>query len=448
MKTINKFLLVFVIIASLTGCDDKDENIFELSPEERAAAARTALMENLVEAENGWKVKYQPETESGAFWVLMNFNEDGTVRIQSDLSAEDEKYFDQTLTYRIDNSLGTELIFETYSFFSYLFEQDQATFLAEYEFFYVNETPDGSLVFRSKTDPGDATILLFEPATGGDENLLGQQVSQSINTISDDISGLLFTSPGYMMTYEDRDLVLYLTLNDSRRTLNISAATKKSGGTTQSINFSTGYFLQGDSIIFQTPLEGTFQNVNVVLNSVLVSKLTDDVSDICGGRPIHKLEGTTSGGDDVLLEATLNSPQGAQFTSYGFLVSPIEYIFNNGESSAQAIANDIAGAGSLQLYWNLDGFYAMGFYVLNTDGTNSWLLREFTPQRTGNHIVFNFVGDVEVYGNPTSANVNNVVPYLNALTQGGETYAFEVGDGIYEFNNPCTGWTAAFIGIQ
>src|SRR5690606_3310169 len=101
---------------------------------------------------NPWKMKYTPDETAGSFWVLLNFNDDNTVTIKSDLGANDGEFFEQTLTYRIDSSLGLELIFETYSFFSFLFELDQATFPAEYEFNYVNKTPDNALVFLSKSD--------------------------------------------------------------------------------------------------------------------------------------------------------------------------------------------------------------------------------------------------------------------------------------------------------
>ena len=80
----------------------------------------------------------------------MDFNEDNTVHIRSDLGSNDGQFFEQTVTYRIDSSLGLELIIETYSFFSFLFEQADATFLAEYEFNFVNKTPDEALVLIAK----------------------------------------------------------------------------------------------------------------------------------------------------------------------------------------------------------------------------------------------------------------------------------------------------------
>src|SRR5690606_6989705 len=130
--------------------------------DERVAEAKAALKQDLTA--NPWKLKYKPEQGAGSFWMLLEFNDNDQVTIKSDLGSNEGKYYEQTISYRIDSSLGLELILETYSVFSFLFEQDQATFLAEYEFHYVNKTPDNALVFRSKTDVGNPTILLFQQA--------------------------------------------------------------------------------------------------------------------------------------------------------------------------------------------------------------------------------------------------------------------------------------------
>jgi hypothetical protein len=438
-------------LSLLISCDDGTENKFDKSSDERAAIAIAQLRDELTAPANGWRLKYQPEDGSGSFWVLLDFNDDNSVIIQSDLGARDGEFFMDTLTYRVDNSLGLELIFETYSFFSYLFERDQATFLAEYEYLYVNKTPDGSLVFQSKSDPGTATVVVFEEASANDADLLGQEVSTNINTIAGDISGLMFSSPAYQLTYQDRDLRFFLSMDESRRTISINAALKKSTSTgAQSVAFTTGYYLQGDSLVFQERLTGIYQGINISLKGILFSKLTNGSMDICGGIPIHLYEGVTSQNDDVVLEGTLISPEGAGFANFEFLVAPLEYIFNNGESMAAQIQADIVGAGSMQLYYNYSGgFYGLGFFIENADGTTTFFLREFTPQRTGNKIVFNFEPTISVFGNPdTPADINKVNAYLNALTQDGQTYVFLIQDDIFELHNPCTGWSAVFFGVQ
>src|SRR5436190_5106916 len=142
MKTIYiAFLAAVVIFAS---CKPKTEELFEKSSDQRAAEAKEQLKNDLIAPANGWRLRYQPEDESGSYWVLLKFNEDNTLILESDLGQRDGEFFRDTLTYRVDNSLGLEVIFESYCFFSYLFDRDQATFLAEYEFIYASKTPDGA----------------------------------------------------------------------------------------------------------------------------------------------------------------------------------------------------------------------------------------------------------------------------------------------------------------
>src|SRR5687767_10292935 len=212
-KWIYIFGLVIVILAS---CKDDEIALFEKTADERVSEAIATLKQDLVAPANGWRMKYRPEEESGSFYVLMDFNEDNTVHIRSDLGSNDGQFFDQTITYRIDSSLGLELIIETYSFFSFLFEQDAATFLAEYEFNFVNKTPDDALVFNSKSDPDTKTILLFEQAAATDADLLGTQLSTNLNIMADDLNMI---ASAQRLTYQNRDVVLNIVMDNFRRIL-------------------------------------------------------------------------------------------------------------------------------------------------------------------------------------------------------------------------------------
>ena len=197
MKTLHYFFWIFIVV--FTSCKDDDIAVFEKTADERVNEAIETLKDDLTDPSNGWKIKYRPESESGSFYVFLKFNEDNTVRILSDLGANDGEFFDQTITYRIDNSLELELILESYCFFSFLFEQDAATFGAEYEFKFVNKTPDDALVFQSKTDVSNPTVLLFEEADANEpELLLGTEVSQNLNTMGEDLDNF---SPSLKMTY-------------------------------------------------------------------------------------------------------------------------------------------------------------------------------------------------------------------------------------------------------
>ncbi len=450
-----KLIYIFwILIIGLSSCKDDDPAVFEKTADERVSEAIASLKDDLTSPPSGWKLKYRPESESGSFYVFMKFNEDNTVNIRSDLGVNDGEYFDQTITYRIDNSLGLELIMENYSFFSFLFEQDGATFGAEFEFNYVNKTPDDALVFSSKTDLANPTILLFEEATSSEAvELLGTAVSQNLNTMAADLDNL---TPSIKLTYVNKDLLFFISLNTFRRTIDFTIAARKTNNqVTQNVNFSSPYIIKGDSVVFDTPLSGTYLGNNIKIKGMKLNSLSDIEFNVCPEPiPAHSYSGVTSANDAITLETSLLDINGAGFATLSdFYVAPLGNIINNGTSAAADIAADITGAQAMQLYYNYDlggaPFYGIGFYISNADGTTTFALWEFTPVLTENKITFNFAPEISVFGNTeTDANLDNVSIYLDALTEGDNTYVFEYSDNLYEFFNPCTGWSFVFVNVN
>ncbi len=450
-----KWIYIFgIVIVILTSCKDDEVAIFDKTPEERVSEAVSTLKQDLIAPANGWKLRYRPESESGSFYVLLDFNEDNTVHIKSDLGSNDGQFFEQTVTYRIDNSLGLELIIETYSFFSFLFEQVDATFLAEYEFNFINKTPDEALVFNSKTDPDTPTVLLFEQASPDDAALLGTQLSTNLNIMSEDLK---MVASSLKLTYQNRDLSLFLVLDTFRRILTINSGARNTNPLiTQALNFSTPYILKGDSIVLDDRFSATVLNNDISIKSIKLSTLTEGNLTACASPIIiHSLAGVTSANDAVKLETTLRDPSGNSFVDASdFFVSPLNYIFNNGEDASLQIQQDITGAAAMQLYYNYDigsgtPFYGIGFLIQNVNGTNTFALRQFTPTLVANRLVFAFAPDISIFGEQnTDANVDNINIYLDAMTEGDNTYVFKVEDGIYEFFNPCTGWSFVFRAIN
>ena len=443
--------IIWILFVGITSCkNDDDVAIFEKTADERVAEAIAALKQELIAPANGWRLKYRPEATSGSFYILMVFNNDNTVNIKSDLGFNDGEFFDETVTYRIDSSLGLELIIESYSCFSFMLEQAGASFAAEYEFNFVNKTPDNALVFTSKTDLGVPTTILFEEAAPIDISLLGPTVSTNITTMANDFDK--FTS-SLRLVYEDRDVILYVVLDDFRRVVAINAASQKTNtSVTQDLDFLSPYIIKGDSMVFDTPFSGTVLNNNISIKGIKFSTFNEGSLTLCTNVIIvHSYQGTTSANDDVVFETTLSDVSGAKFAQSDFHICPIENIFNGGVRAAQAVAQDITGALAMQLYYNYDDgsgtpFYAIGFLIQNPDATVTFALRSFTPTLTDNNLVFAFAPDIEIYGNQqTPANTENVNIYLDALTQGDNTYVFELQDNLYEFYNPCTGWSFVFI---
>lgn len=448
MKKAACFLGLFLF---LLACGEDDINVFEKTADERAAEAIASLKQDLVAPADGWKIRYKPEEGSGSFYVLLDFNEDNKVIIRSDLGAEDGEYFVDTISYRIDNSLGLELILENYSFFSFLFEQDQATFGAEYEFNYVNKTPDNALVFQSKSDISTKSTIVFEQASADDVNLLGVTLAANLNLMSADLDK--FTS-SLKLTFQDRNLALYISLDELRRTLTITSASLKTNTqSVQSLNFSTAYIIEGDDIVFEEPLQTTVLGTPIDLSRLTLTTISEGTLSVCPDPiTVHSYSGVTSQGDDVILETSLLDVNGSSFAGLSdFYFSPLAYIFNNGISMVNQIPQDVAGALEMHMYYGYDigadtPLYGIGFVIQNLDGTYTFALREFTPVLNDNNLVFNFEPEISLYGNPqTDANIDNVNLYLDALAQGDKTYVFQLSEDIYEFHNPCSGWSFVFI---
>nr|WKN36936.1 DUF4302 domain-containing protein [Tunicatimonas sp. TK19036] len=438
--------VVLMLLLAACGTND-DDLIFDKTADERVAEAIAALESQLTAPANGWVLRYQPVDESGAYVVLLNFTEDGELRIRTDFKVGDEEFYDQTITYRVDNSLGLELIFENYSFFSFLFEQDNASFQAEYEFDYINETPNGELVFRSKTDLGSPTTLVFEQAPENAESLLGRQVNENLDVLSE---GLGVVSPVYRLNYLNRDLSLFLSLNTALRTLSFTYASSASGGGGQSINFSTGYIMEGNTMILGEPFTGTYIGNNITIPAISFNTLSDAASIEACTRTfeIQQYTGTVAESNDaVALLPTLFDPAGASFENISnIFIASVGSIYNNGESVGAQIAEDIDGASIFVLYYlntNQQNFLSMGYLINLPDNNFTIPVKEFTPTYDGNQVQFDFMPEYTFANGDTTVTLDTAAMnmYINNLTQGGGTRILQSGESTYEFYNPCTGWS-------
>src|SRR5690606_35791646 len=125
-------------------------------------------------------------------------------------------------------------------------------------------------------------------------------------------------------------------------------------------------------------------------------------------------------------------------------------IFENGIRSGTRISQDVPGALAMQLYYNysLGGnnvLNGIGFIIQNSDGTITFALKQFTPTLVENKLSFDFDDEFSYFGTaPSNPNEANMNLYLQYLTEGDNTYVFKYSTGIYEFHNPCTGWSFIF----
>ena len=361
--------------------------------------------------------------------------------------ANDNEFYDQTVTYRVDNSLGLELIFETYSFFSFLFEQNNASFEAEFEFNYVNETPDGALVFNSKSDLTSLTVLALEPAPDNAGSLLGRQLNSNLESFSESL-GLI--SSVYRLDYLNRDLALFLSLNTALRTVNFTYASSTAGERGEPINLLTGYTAEGNSLILDEPLIATYRGMEVNISAINFRSLTDAPTiDKCGQptsvqQYMAILEGS---GESVALLPTLFDPGGARLQGLSeiFLAS-VGGMYDNGVSVGQQIFDATGGATTFVIYHTQnrqDSFFAMGYVLEFDDGGFSIPVKEFTPTYEGNQVTFEFTPDYSFTNGDTTVTLNTgaLDTYLNNITEGGQTRLIQTSEMRYELFNPCTGWS-------
>jgi hypothetical protein len=432
-----RFYIGCFLLMLMISCKDDNVNIFDKTADQRVAEAITNLKNALTAPEDGWRVKYKPETESGSYYVLLKFTDDGRLNIKTDLPADDGAYREDTITYRIDNSLGLELIFENYSFFAYLFEQDQATFGAEYEFIYVNATPDDDLVFQSKTDFGTPSVILFEQAGSNDENLLGPELAENLEE---------FNSSARIV-YDNKDLAVYLSLNTLKRTADFNyIALKTNLAQGQPLDLATGYIIRNDSVVFDTPLTASFNGNNITIKSLLLTTLGEHTVNVCPSPTTEPTyAGKTSTNDNVTMETSLFNYKGASFkTAAQIYIADIVNIFDqDGNRVSDQITTDLPGAALMVVYNNAGGnFNAVGFLLENQDGTNSIAYREATVVYTGNIVEYTFDPDITIIHDPTpdAPDVSKIDIYLDKLTEGGKTYIYPYNESFYQMYNPCSGW--------
>lgn len=172
MKSIYKFLakacaiLLLVFIASCA--DNEVEPLFDQSINERTEALKSQYNNVLTIPENGWIGYYSPNSSFGAYTMLMNFDEDGSLDIKSDYESG---ALDNVITYRIDKTLKVEIVLETFAVFHSIFEINNNDNDGEFVFNILSATAE-EVVLESKLDFGDdITIFKLRPATAADLDL-------------------------------------------------------------------------------------------------------------------------------------------------------------------------------------------------------------------------------------------------------------------------------------
>ena len=185
MKKINKLLASFgvsILLLVVASCSDNEvEPLFDQTVNERADALKLEYSNILTSAENGWIGYYSPNKDFGAYTMLLDFDSNGDVSVNSDFEAGAQN---KAITYRIDKTLKVELVFESTSVFSEIFAINNNNNQGEFVFNILSATQD-EVILESKLDFGDdVTILTLQKADLSELDL--EPIYDSVDDIAGD----------------------------------------------------------------------------------------------------------------------------------------------------------------------------------------------------------------------------------------------------------------------
>lgn len=154
-----KLLYIFTLISSflLAGCTSETENLFGESASNRVEEAMENARKILIEAPNGWLMKYYPSSQQsfGGYNVLMSFTAEGEVTVSADIADPSAK---STSLYRLKEQAGPTLTVDTYNEIFHFFSDPAsgvgATGLGmegDYEFTIQSATPEQVVLKGKKT---------------------------------------------------------------------------------------------------------------------------------------------------------------------------------------------------------------------------------------------------------------------------------------------------------
>ncbi|MBX2844549.1 MAG: DUF4302 domain-containing protein, partial [Flammeovirgaceae bacterium] len=454
IKRIFIFLVISSVIA-LSACEeDKKADDIE-SVENRQKAAKSELINELIAPADGWRISYVPADLTGVYTVLLKFDANGQVTVQSDVASDDEDFFNQTIPYRIDILNETKLVFETYAVFHYLFELDQATFGGEFQFiFKLKDTTNNTLVFESASDTGVPSVITFERANAEDDQLLAKEVSTMLNKMTGPTPfGIFDPSSGQRIlggepivqhilapgAVNGNDLSVFFGLYTGSR---IVEARFAGVGTTaedvlagQTVNldreFHT-YSLQNNSMIFETPISFRLGGKAFEIKSIALTGSTEATIDFCKAEPEEgvKYTGSIPGIGSITMETSLADDKGATFVPLSddfYSVNPLFISTGgngaSGESSFEEKFNDLGG---FIFYYGFvaegetDPLYAMGFSLIDSEGNSRLVMRKFEPTTTvGNKITINLLDEYYFDKTPNDGDDQKIKEITDELFDGG-----------------------------
>ncbi len=461
----NKFYIyisLLVIAAFSFSCDNGEKQILPPA-EERVEGAKTELVSELIAPQNGWKLNYKPNPSAGTYFVLMDFAENGDVRIQSDLAADDGEYYDQIISYRVDVAMDIELILETYGFFHYLFEQNQSTFGGEFEFIYKGKEGQ-NLVFESKSDLGAKTELVFEPADPNDDNLLSRNLSESLNQFEGYSPAIFGQLPAFQkIKLENQNISIYWEFYPLLRFVSIRLVGE--GGNIDEVvandNFiqvfhESGFTLTDGKIKLLSPFTFNLTGTEITLDELTLSVFSMDGPPLCpsGTDGTPKYQGQIAGVGPITMETSLVSTSGFGFVSDNVFTVNAFFVIDS-------LGNSLLEEGSIgNLYPDASAFaFLYGAELINDsipkystgiiDAVGDLHLRAYDSTETiGNRVDISLLNEYYFSNGFTAEKIQNIDAVTDEIYNGGVFYAYDYpvsGRVVYRLYNPCNFYEFALV---
>lgn len=441
----------------LASCEDDREDL--PSFDERVSVAIADLTAELVAPSNGWRLDYQPTPDAGRFFILLDFDENGQVNIQSDLAVNDGEFFNQTIPYRIDNALGLELILETFGVFHYLFEQDQSRFGAEFEFIF-NGKEDDDLIFQSKSDISGATELEFTPAAPGTAALFSREEAENLDAYAGFTTQIFGGDPPIQqVVLDDRNISIFWSVDISKRTIDVDIAGVgttleeiASNGDNVTINHQTGYTLLDGKLVLITPFSFSVGGEQLTFTEISLADFSMTGPSLCAlnmeNTPVYT--GQTPGIGAVTLYKSLFDSDGLDFqpmadNRYGVNVT---FVFDQDARSLAeegSISERFPEAVEFIFHYGLDSMglpaNAVGLRLEDESDSSRTYLRELEPiTTTGNKLQLTLTNDFYFSEPPEAGEQQDLAEITNEIFEGGEVYVSDLPvDGLTVFRlfNPC-----------
>ncbi len=454
-------IIIISLFAVLISCRDDEEPIPSVT--ERVEEAKSDLIDDLTAPANGWKVEYKPNNQSGTFLILLDFRENGTVSIQSDVIAEEGEYLNSEITYRIDAGLNLELIFESYVVFHYLYDIGDGALEGEFEFIY-ERTEAERLIFRSKSDEIAQTEIVFEPASGNEASSFSTELFENIDafggdipiTIAELIFGVSLESPRQHVILEDQNISIFWAIDITGRFLTVEIVAE---GTTeqeilannnfQTLDHFTGYTFSDGNMIFNEPIPISLDGISFTISSIEVGEFSESGPELCigTGTPTPRFNASSPSLGSINIEKTLLSSDASGVTRDGIYSVNAAFIFDaDGDALTEegSIAEKLPDAGGFYFFYEFENDTMpdnmMGFITVDSLENVKWIFNEINVTKTLNKLTVATTDQFFTLGDVTDQEKASTREVLDEIFSGGTyIYDFDYIDGltIYWIYNPC-----------